>query len=170
MPAGAASGFLQCADRGTRATVHTRPRASPPMYAQRTFAPLTALWLSLALGAASPIEARQERIAFVNVTIVPIDQERLLPGQTVVVEGRRIAQTGPASSIKLPAGTLKIDGRGAFLMPGLADMHVHLIRSLDAVKAQASSSAQPAAHTIPPLSASDDHERENRALGLLYVS
>jgi len=49
-------------------------------------------------------------------------------------------------------------------------MHVHLIRSLDAVKSQATSSAPPASHTIPPLSASDDHERENRALGLLFVS
>src|SRR5215472_3179081 len=49
-------------------------------------------------------------------------------------------------------------------------MHVHLIRSLEAVKSQASSSARPAFHTIPPLSASDDHERENHALGLLYVS
>ena len=74
------------------------------MYAQRTFAPLTALLLSLALCAGSPTEARQERIAFVNVTIVPMDEERVLPGQTVVVEGKRIAQTGPASAIKLPAG------------------------------------------------------------------
>ena len=49
-------------------------------------------------------QARHERIAFVNVTIVPMDQERVLPGQTVVVEGKRIAQTGPASAIKLPAG------------------------------------------------------------------
>ena len=49
-------------------------------------------------------------------------------------------------------------------------MHVHLIRSLEAVKAQISSSAPPASRTIPPLSASDDHERENRALGLLFIA
>jgi imidazolonepropionase-like amidohydrolase len=70
----------------------------------------------------------------------------------------------------VPAGVLKIDGRGAFLMPGLADMHVHLIRSLDAVRAPLSPAAQPASHTIAPLSASDDHERENRALGLIFVA
>ena len=74
------------------------------MCAQRIFTPLTALLLSLALCAGSAIQARHERIAFVNVTIVPMDQERVLPGQTVVVEGKRIAQTGPASAIKLPAG------------------------------------------------------------------
>jgi imidazolonepropionase-like amidohydrolase len=114
--------------------------------------------------------ARDVPIAFVDVTIVPMNQEHLLPDQTVVVLGRRIVQTGPASSIKLPANALKIDGRGRYLMPGLADMHVHLIRSLDAVKAKRSLPAQAASDTIPPLSASDDHERENRALGLLYVS
>jgi len=136
----------------------------------RIFTLRSGLLLSLALCAGSWVQARQELIAFVNVTIVPMNQEHVLPGQTVMVEGKRIVQTGPSSSIKLPAGTQKIDGRGDFLMPGLADMHVHLIRSLDAVKSQASSSARPAAHTIAPLSASDDHERENRALGLLFVS
>ena len=136
----------------------------------RIFIPRTGLLLSLALCAGSWVQARQELVAFVNVTIVPMDQEHVLHGQTVVVEGKRIVQTGPSSSIRLPAGTLKIDGRGDFLMPGLADMHVHLIRSLDAVKSQTSSSARPAARTIPPLSASDDHERENRALGLLFVA
>ena len=136
----------------------------------RIFTPRTGLLLSLALCAASWVQARQELIAFVNVTIVPMDREHVLPRQTVVVEGERVVQTGSAASIRLPAGTLKIDGGGAFLMPGLADMHVHLIRSLDAVKSQASSSAQPASRTIPPLSASDDHERENHALGLLFVS
>jgi imidazolonepropionase-like amidohydrolase len=136
----------------------------------RMFTPRTGVLLSLALCAGSWVQAQQEPIAFVNVTIVPMNQEHVLPGQTVVVEGKRIVRTGPTASIRLPADTLKIDGRGDFLMPGLADMHVHLIRSLDAVKSQTSSSARPASRTIPPLSASDDHERENRALGLLYVS
>lgn len=136
----------------------------------RIFMLRTGLLLSLALCTGSWVQARQELIAFVNVTIVPMNEEHVLPGQTVVVEGKRIVQTGPASSIRLPAGTLKIDGRGDFLMPGLADMHVHMIRSLDAVRSQTASSAQPASRTIPPLSASDDHERENRALGLLFVS
>jgi imidazolonepropionase-like amidohydrolase len=127
--------------------------------------------LILALCAGSWAHAQQKPIAFVNVTLVPMNQGHVLPEQSVVVVGPRIVQTGPTSAIRLPAGALRIDGRGAFLMPGLADMHVHLIRSLDAVKSQAPSSAKPtAARTIPPLSASDDHESENRALGLLFVS
>lgn len=67
-----------------------------------------------------------QSIAFVNVNVVPLDRERILEGQTVVVRDGRIAQIGRASEIKVPAGALKIDGRGKYLMPGLADMHIHL--------------------------------------------
>src|SRR5689334_21165975 len=68
----------------------------------------------------------QPPIAFVNVNVVPFDRERILEGQTVIVRDGRIAQIGPANNVKVPAGALKIDGRGKYLMPGLADMHVHL--------------------------------------------
>ena len=72
------------------------------------------------------VEAQQQTIAFVNVNVVPFDRERILEGQTVVVRDGRIAEIGPAEKTKVPAGSLQIDGRGKYLMPGLADMHVHL--------------------------------------------
>jgi cytosine/adenosine deaminase-related metal-dependent hydrolase len=124
----------------------------------------------LVLWGASWVAAGQQPIAFVNVTVVPMDQERVLPGQTVLVVGQRIAQMAPATAFRPPANAVKIDGKGEFLMPGLADMHVHLIRSLGAVRSQKPPSVQSGSHVIPPLSASDDHEGENRALGLLFVS
>jgi imidazolonepropionase-like amidohydrolase len=61
--------------------------------------------------------------AFVNVNVVPMDTERVLPNQTVLVEGGRITALGPASQIKVPAGAVQIDGRGQYLMPGLGEMH-----------------------------------------------
>jgi|SRR5579884_74440 len=64
-------------------------------------------------------------LAFENVTVVPIDEERVLPSQTVLIEGDRIARIGPAAELEPPDGTERIDGRGRFLMPGLFDMHVH---------------------------------------------
>lgn len=67
-----------------------------------------------------------QTMAFVNVNVVPFDRERILEGQTVIVRDGRIAEIGPASKTKAPAGAREIDGRGKFLMPGLADMHVHL--------------------------------------------
>lgn len=63
--------------------------------------------------------------AFVDVTIVPMDRERLVPHQTVVVRGTRIADIGPTARLQVPAGAQRIDGRGRYLMPGLADMHSH---------------------------------------------
>src|SRR5262245_32441839 len=71
-------------------------------------------------------KADSAEVAFVGVTVVPMDAERRLPDQTVVVRGGRIAEVGPSSAVQVPAGALQIDGRGRFLMPGLADMHVHL--------------------------------------------
>ena len=55
---------------------------------------------------------RSQSIAFVNVNIVPFDRERILEKQTVIVRDGRIAQIGPAGKGKVPAGALKIDGRG----------------------------------------------------------
>jgi imidazolonepropionase-like amidohydrolase len=64
-------------------------------------------------------------IAFVNVNVVPMDGERILPARTVVVLGDRIREIGPADTTDIPEGALQIDGRDKYLMPGLVDMHVH---------------------------------------------
>ena len=55
-----------------------------------------------------------------------MDTERLLEDQTVVIRGDRIAHVGPAEEVTVPSGARIIDGRGAFLVPGLADMHYHV--------------------------------------------
>ncbi len=70
--------------------------------------------------------AEAQVIAFTNVNVIPFDRERVLAAQTVIVRDGRIAEIGPAEKTKVPAGALQIDGRGKYLMPGLADMHVHL--------------------------------------------
>ncbi|HKA20396.1 MAG TPA: amidohydrolase family protein [Blastocatellia bacterium] len=73
------------------------------------------------------LEAKQKQIvAFVNVSVIPMDEERIIAGQTVLVKDGLIAAVGPANSAKIPLGALRVDGRGKYLLPGLADMHVHL--------------------------------------------
>lgn len=73
------------------------------------------------------LQIRQKQIvAFMNVNVVPMDEERVLAAQTVIVKDGLIAEMGPADRVKIPSGALRIDGRGKYLMPGLADMHVHL--------------------------------------------
>ena len=74
----------------------------------------------------SHAQAQPQAIAFVNVNVVPFDRERILENQTVVIVKGIIAQIAPSDRMKVPPGALQIDGRGKYLMPGLADMHVHL--------------------------------------------
>lgn len=69
---------------------------------------------------------KNETIAFVGVSVIPMDKERVLKNRTVLVRGGRIAEIGDESRIKIPPDALKIDGRGKFLMPGIVDMHLHL--------------------------------------------
>ena len=75
---------------------------------------------------AAPVRAPDSVVAFVNVTVIPMDRERTVPGQTVVVRGDRIVAIGPADQVEVPAGGLRVDGRGKFLIPGLAEMHAHI--------------------------------------------
>ncbi|MEW6320859.1 MAG: amidohydrolase family protein [Acidobacteriota bacterium] len=65
-------------------------------------------------------------VAFTNVTVIPMDRERAIADQTVIVRGDRIAEVGPAARVQVPAGATRIDGRGKFLMPGVAEMHAHI--------------------------------------------
>jgi hypothetical protein len=65
-------------------------------------------------------------VAFTDVTVVPMDRERLLDRRTVLVRGDRIVAIGAADSIRLPAGTTRVDGRQRYLMPGIAEMHAHV--------------------------------------------
>jgi len=56
--------------------------------------------------------------AFVDVTVVPMDRERLLGHQTVLVRGERIAEIGSAGAVRIPAAASRIDGRDRYLLPG----------------------------------------------------
>ena len=47
-------------------------------------------------------------VAFTEVTVVPMDRERLLERRTVLVRGDRIAAIGAADSIRMPAGTTRV--------------------------------------------------------------
>lgn len=77
---------------------------------------------------ASDAEAGQPggTFAFHDVTVVPMDRERTLPDHTVIVRDGRITEVGPSSSVEIPSEAERIDGRGHWLMPGLAEMHAHV--------------------------------------------
>jgi len=83
----------------------------------------------LALAISAPLQhsgAVTDTIAIADVTVLPMDRERLLQHQTLVIAGGRIVAMGGVRRIPIPAGATRVDGRGRFVLPGLADMHVHL--------------------------------------------
>jgi hypothetical protein len=85
-------------------------------------ATLTCIAVSSHAGA--PGDLPRGGVAFVHVNVVPMDRERVLEDQTVLVEGDRIVAIG--KDVPIPADARIIDGqRSAYLSPGLADMHSH---------------------------------------------
>jgi imidazolonepropionase-like amidohydrolase len=67
-----------------------------------------------------------ESVAFVDVTVVPMDRERVLRNQTVIVREGRIAEVGPSTTLQPPEDARVVEGAGRYLMPGLVEMHAHI--------------------------------------------
>lgn len=70
-------------------------------------------------------EASSSVYAFVDVNLVPMESDAIQEGMTVIVRDNLIDKIGKAAKVRIPKGAIKIDGAGKYLMPGLADMHVH---------------------------------------------
>jgi hypothetical protein len=68
--------------------------------------------------------------AFLHVSIVPMDYNHVLKEQTLVVRGDRITAMGPSDTTEIPPDAIRIDGANKYIIPGLADMHVHLQRDM----------------------------------------
>ncbi len=81
-------------------------------------------WLAILLFAGN---VHAEVVAFAGVNVVPMDAERVLHAQTVIVEDGHVVAMGPVETIDIPNGARVIYGRGRWLVPGLIDMHVHVI-------------------------------------------
>src|SRR5687768_7423700 len=67
-----------------------------------------------------------DTIAIVDVNVIPMDRERVLARQTVLIAGGRITAMGERGRVRVPAGARRVDGAGKYLAPGLIDMHVHV--------------------------------------------
>ncbi len=111
---------MQSRDAHVFLTAGTRP---PTRFA-RHGALLFALLVSAAV--AAPAAGQSGTVAFLGATVIPMDGERVLNDHTVVVTNGRITALGPASSTAVPAGATRVDARGKFLIPGLAEMHAHI--------------------------------------------
>lgn len=64
--------------------------------------------------------------AFINVNVVPMSSDRVIEGQTVVVDNGLITAIGDVESQPVPEDATVVDGTDRYLMPGFAEMHAHV--------------------------------------------
>jgi imidazolonepropionase-like amidohydrolase len=67
-------------------------------------------------------------LAIEHATVVPMTSDTALVDHTVLVGGDRIVWVGPAALARVPRSATRVDARARVVVPGLADMHVHLSR------------------------------------------
>ena len=82
--------------------------------------------LLLALLAGSAL-AQNQPVVFSDVTVIDATGAPARPHMMVTVSGGKIIAIQSFSQARVPKKAEVVDGRGKFLIPGLWDMHVHLI-------------------------------------------
>src|SRR5688572_25588051 len=75
--------------------------------------------------------SQAQTTAFVGVNVIPMDRERVITNQTVIVRKGFIAEIGDARKVKVPKDAVRVDATDRFLIPGLVDMHTHLLSDSD---------------------------------------
>jgi imidazolonepropionase-like amidohydrolase len=65
-------------------------------------------------------------VAFISVNVVPMDSERIVEDQIVIVKDGITERIGSSEEVTIPEGCLIVMAHGKYLLPGLADMHVHI--------------------------------------------
>jgi imidazolonepropionase-like amidohydrolase len=76
-------------------------------------------------------------LAITHATVLDGTPGPALSDTTILVEGDRIVAMGPSASTAVPAGVRTLDATGRFVIPGLWDMHVHLVNRPDKGLAEA---------------------------------
>jgi len=66
-------------------------------------------------------------LAITHVTIINLDGEPPKPEMTVLVRRGKISAVDKTGQKQIPEDARQFDGTGKFLMPGLWDMHVHIL-------------------------------------------
>lgn len=97
------------------------------VHMSRTAAPAPRGDLTVDAGGTVTGPVRGTTLAFVDVNVVPMDSDRVLPRQVVIVEDGRIVEIGPVGTLTPPPGAFRVEGDGSqYLAPGMTDAHVHL--------------------------------------------
>jgi imidazolonepropionase-like amidohydrolase len=75
---------------------------------------------------ATAARAQTGLTAFEGARLIVGDERTPIENATLVVDGARIVQAGPAADIRVPAGATRVNLSGKTVMPAIVDTHVHL--------------------------------------------
>ena len=94
------------------------------------------LLLAIAIGFLCSIQslaAQEKPIAILHARLINGLGGPPIEDAAVIIQGNKIEYAGSASGARVPQGSQMIDGKGKSVMPGLADMHVHLQGGWDGI-------------------------------------
>ncbi len=87
----------------------------------------------LAIFAVLSVPARAQVTAFEGARLIVGDGRAPIENATLIVDGAKIVQAGPAASVKVPAGATRVSLAGKTVMPAIIDTHTHLSTTPDAL-------------------------------------
>lgn len=64
-----------------------------------------------------------------NTTVADVENQKMIPDQTVVINNDLITEVQPSKKIKIPENATIIDGFGKYLIPGMTDAHIHFFQN-----------------------------------------
>jgi len=72
------------------------------------------------------IDSKKAEVVFKNVNVVAMDSDRVQLNRTIIVRNGRIISITDPSRARYGKDAYVVDGKGKYLMPGLAEMHAHV--------------------------------------------
>ena len=106
---------------------------SKPLILQPEEVPIMKVWLVATLLILAPFARSQtqaispDAVAITHVTIIDLKGEPPQPEMTVLIRKGKISTIGKTGQSQIPRNATQFNGTGKFLIPGLWDMHVHIL-------------------------------------------
>ena len=88
--------------------------------------------LGLSLAALGAISCAKQQATieadyvFENINVIPLNEEVALANKAVAVRNGEIVAILNQSAADNVEASMRVDGAGQYLLPGLADMHIHM--------------------------------------------
>src|SRR5882672_10369138 len=87
--------------------------------------------LGVLAGFAGSVQAQVT--VFEGARVIVGDGRAPIENGTILVDGAKIVQVGPAATVKAPTGATRVNLAGKTVMPMILDTHVHLSQTRDAI-------------------------------------